>query len=349
VDVDALRIHTDVATNYIPNQSLNPQTGSRTKVVVPGLFQDHNMATSQDYGASIQDLIAINSRWHVLLGGRFERNLVDVTQKPVGAPAPASTSNQYSGFVPRVGVLYQVKDNLSLYASYMGSYQSPGADYGVWDIPSNLKPERAFQTEAGVKVELLDKRLLLTTSVFSIKKHDVISTEPNPAGGPPYTLYFNIGKEDAHGADIDIVGELSKNLRIATAFNVQTMVFTNPKKLIVDGKHRYGTPTYSGSLWAVYEFSSGSLKGLGMGGGVATRSSVFANDANEAKVPSYTTFDAVAYYHFSKVRLQANLYNIGNTLGYNVSGIGGTGNPTNMFLVMPLAPFRVSLSASYTF
>jgi len=350
VDLDALRIHTDISTNYRPNEILDPRTGARAGIFVPGLFHDENNSISKDYGASVQDLITINNRWHLLLGGRIEKNLVDVTQLAVGAPAPSSTSNKYSGFVPRLGALYQVADNLSLYASYMGSYQSPGADYGLYDISTGLKPERAYQTEAGVKIEFLRKRLLVTSSVFSIKKHDVIASETDTSRGLPYTiLYYNIGKEDAQGADIDVVGELSRNLRIVTSFNRQSMVFTNPKKLIVDGKHRYGTPTYSGNIWAVYEFTDGWLKGLGLGGGAATRSSVFANDANEAQVPSFTTFDAVAYYKISQFRVQANLYNLTDKLGYNVSGIGGTANPTNPFVVMPIAPFRLSVGATWQF
>jgi iron complex outermembrane receptor protein len=347
--VDGLQIETNYLMDYNPNQILNPATGARINVSIPVFVHEENLAKSKDSGFSIQDLITIGSRWHLLVGGRFEDNKVDVRQLAAFSTTPTTTNNSASGFAPRLGALYQVSDTLSLYGSYMGSYQSPGADYGLWDIPSTLKPERAYQTEAGVKVELLDKRLLLTSSVFMIKKYDVISSERNPTGLSPYTLYFNIGKEDASGFDVDAVGEISPNLRLSASFNAQTMKFTNPKRLLLDGKRRYGTPTSSGSLWALYEFSSGGLKGLGLGGGVATRSSVFVNDANEAQVPSYTTADAVAYYQVKNLRFQLNLYNLTNKLAYNVSNIGGFGNPTSPFLVMPIAPFRMSFSVKYHF
>jgi iron complex outermembrane receptor protein len=349
VVADVLQIDTRYFMDYVPNQVLDPVTGNRIFMRIPVSFHEENFARSKDFGFSVQDLISIGGSWHFLLGGRYESNRVDVTQLAASSTRDTSMYNQSSGFAPRFGALYQVSDGLSLYASYMGSYQSPGADYGVWDIPADLKPERAFQTEAGVKIELLNKRALLTASVFMIKKYDVISSERNPAGVSPYTLYFNIGKEDAQGIDIDLIGEVTSNFRVSAAYNTQTMKFTNPKRLIVDGKQRYGTPAYSGNLWAVYEFSGGLLGGLGLGGGASTRSSVFVNDANEAEVPAYTTVDAIAFYQIPHLRFQLNLNNITNALGYGVSNIGGFGNPTSAFFVMPIPPFRTSFTVRFQY
>ncbi|RPI03592.1 MAG: TonB-dependent receptor [Ignavibacteriae bacterium] len=346
VAADMLQIKTDLLMDYNPNQLLDVSTGTRMNVSLPMFVHEENFSKSKDYGISFQDLITIDERWHLLLGGRYENNSIDVTQLAAYTTTPKSTKNESSGFVPRLGVLYQFYDNMSLYASYMGSYQTPGADYGLWDIPADLKPERAYQAETGVKLELLNKRALLSASVFMIDKYDVIASENNPAGVSPYKLYYNIGKEDAQGFDIDVVGEVTSNLRVSAAFNAQKMKFTNPKKIIVDGKQRYGTPTYSGNVWAVYEFNNGLFNGLGIGGGASTRSEVFVNDANEAKVPAYTTFDAVTYYEFAKLRFQLNFYNITNELSYNV-GNGGGGNPTAFLLLMPSAPFRTTLSVRY--
>jgi iron complex outermembrane recepter protein len=347
--VDFLEIDTKYYLDYNPFGILDPFTGNRIQMTVPIYPHEEMLANSKDYGIAVQDLITIDKQWHVLLGGRLERNTVDATQLAAFNPIANTTYNKSSGFAPRLGVLYQLQDNISLFASYMGSYQSPGADYGLWDIPADLKPERAYQTEAGAKFEMFDKRILLTTSVFMIDKYDVISSERNPAGVSPYLLYFNIGKEDAQGLDVDIVGEVTTNLRISSAFNTQTMKFTSPKKMIVDGKMRYGTPTYSGNIWAVYEFTEGLFHGLGIGGGASTRSSVFVNDANEAEVPAYTTVDAIAYYQYANLRFQMNLYNITNELAYTVSNIGGFGDPTYPFLVMPIAPFRMNFTVRYEY
>ncbi len=347
VVADVLQIDTRYTQDHNPYELMDPSTGMRINLNNPSIFSEEIAANSKDYGFSVQDLITIDSRWHLLLGGRIEKNTVDVTQLAAFTTAPTSTNNNSSGFAPRLGILYQLNDNLSLYASYMGSYQSPGADYGLWDIPADLKPERAYQTEAGVKVELLNKRALLTASVFMIDKYDVISSEMNPARVSPYTLYYNIGKEDAQGVELDVVGEVSSNIRVTAAFNTQTMKFTNPKKLVVDGKQRYGTPTYSGNLWALYEFSDGMVNGLGIGGGATMKSEVYVNDANEAKVPAFTTIDAVAYYEFSNLRLQLNVNNITNVLAYTVSNIGGFGNPTSPFLVMPISPMRMNFTVRY--
>jgi iron complex outermembrane receptor protein len=346
VVADALKIETMLNIDYNFKQILDPATGNRQVLSVPVAPHEENAAVSKDYGISIQDLITFGGRWHLMVGGRFESNVVDVTQLVAFSTDPTSTQNKSTGFVPRIGALYQVYDNLSLYASYMGSYQSPGADYGLWDLTPELKPERAYQLEAGAKLELLNKRALITAAVFTINKYDVIAAEQIP-GVPPKIVYYNIGREDAQGVDLDVVGEITSNLRISAAFNAQTMKFTNPSRKIIDGKHRYGTPTYTGNLWALYEFTDGFLNGLGIGGGAAMKSAVFVNDANEVEVPAYTTFDAAAYYDLSNLRFQMNLYNVSDELAYTVAGIGGFGNPTSPYLVMPIAPFRVNFTIRY--
>ena len=344
--IDWQQIETNYILDYSPYGILDPATGARIQMVVPIYPHEAILAKSKDYGIAIQDLITINRRWNLLLGGRFERNTIDVNQLAAFNPVPNITFNGSNGFAPRLGLLYQVQDNISLFASYMGSYLSPGADLGLWDIPADLKPERAYQTEAGVKVELFNRRVLVTTSVFLINKYDVISQKNNP-NPPPEFLYFNIGQEDAKGFDIDIVGEIFSNLRVSAAFNTQTMKFTDSFRPIVDGKESFGTPNYSGNLWALYEFTSGMLNGFGVGAGFTTKGSVWANDADEVKLPAYTTFDAVTYYEFAKIRFQLNLYNITNELYYTAGNIGGFGDPTYPFTVMPSAPFRSTFSVRY--
>jgi len=231
----------------------------------------------------------------------------------------------------------------------MGSYQSPGGDFGLWDMPASLKPERAYQSEAGAKFEFLDKRVLLTTSVFLIDKYDVITWKRNPSLQLPLYIYYNSGMENAGGFDVDLVGQVSSNLKVSASFNTQTMKFTNPNQAILDGKRRYGTPAYSSNLWAWYDFKSGLLKGVGVGGGVTTRSSVWANNADEVKLPSYITYDAVACYEMAHTRFQLNLCNLSNALYYSAGNDSGFGEPVWPFKIMPSAPFNMTFSVRYRF
>ncbi len=346
--MDLLQIDTRYILDYSPWGVLNPVTGERSRVELPVSPHEEMLANSKDYGFAVQDLITFEQRWHLLIGGRYERNTIDVTQLASFNTDPTSTYNKSNGIAPRFGLLYEMRDNLSLYASYMGSYQSPGADYGLWDIPDSLRPERAYQTEVGVKLELFGGRALVTTAVYLIKKYDVITWENNPNGSAPYLFYYNIGKEDAQGFDIDVVGEVVSNLKIMAGYNNQTMKFTNPKKLIVDGKERFGTPKYSGNLWMLYEVGDGFFRGMGIGAGVTFKSAVWVNDANEAQLPGYTSYDATAYYEIARMRFQLNLYNLSNVLSYTSGNIGGAGDPTYPIPVMPNAPFRTTFTIRYT-
>jgi iron complex outermembrane receptor protein len=189
---DLLQIDTRYILDYSPWGILNPATGERIRMMIPVYPHEEMHANSKDYGIAVQDLITFAKRWHLLIGGRYERNTIDVTQLAAFNTIPDATCNKSNGIAPRFGLLYQMSENLSLYASYMGSYQSPGAEYSLWDIPESLRPERAYQTEVGVKFEVFDRRALVTTSVYLIKKYDVITWELNPNAPTPYLLYYNI-------------------------------------------------------------------------------------------------------------------------------------------------------------
>ena len=82
-----------------------------------------------------------------------------------------STSSQYDeAFIPRLGIVYQPVEPVSLYASYAESFlPSNAAD--AQGLP--LEPERGQQFEVGVRAELLEGRLVANLALFDLTKQNV--------------------------------------------------------------------------------------------------------------------------------------------------------------------------------
>lgn len=114
-----------------------------------------------------QDMLSFfDDSVHVLLGGRYD--WTETGSNKIGTSdyaARASYVNVYSNaFSPRVGVVYQPLPWLSLFGDFTQSF---GANNGTTQNLAPLAPQKGEQYEAGVKAELLDKRLSLTMAYLT--------------------------------------------------------------------------------------------------------------------------------------------------------------------------------------
>ena len=105
----------------------------------------------------------------LLVGGRYD--FVNYDTKSIADTsinsAPDRTSFYDGAFSPRIGVVYQPIEPVSLYASYSSSF-SPNNSRTF--SGGSLEPSRGTQYEVGVKTELFDKRLAATLSAYDISK-----------------------------------------------------------------------------------------------------------------------------------------------------------------------------------
>src|SRR5581483_6589252 len=129
-------------------------------------------------------------------------------------------------FSPRVGLIWQPSDWQSYYLSYSTAF-NPQAIEGsatTGQLPTSvvqiadfikgggLKPEETKVGEIGAKLELLDKRLLLSTALFDEDKFRTRFTDPN-------TGYIGVnGKERVKGVDVKLVGYLTPGWQMLVAY-----------------------------------------------------------------------------------------------------------------------------------
>ncbi|MEH2104195.1 MAG: TonB-dependent siderophore receptor [Nostoc sp.] len=260
----------------------------------------------------LQDQVTLLSNLKLLVGGRYDfvsyndRN-IDLNNNLV------STDKFYDeAFSPRVGLVYQPIKPISLYASYSESF-APNNTLSA--NQAQLPPSRGTQYEAGIKTELFDSKLSATLAVYNITKTNVPTTDPN---NTDYSIAA--GEVKSQGIEFDISG------RILPGWNVIASVAHNDTFVSKDnelpvGDRLVGVPRNTASFWTTYEIQSGSLKGLGFGGGLFFVGDVEANLPNDGVIiPSYVRTDASIFYKKENWRFGLNFKNLFDTTYYVSQG-----------------------------
>lgn len=128
--------------------------------------------TIQSYGVYLQDQITFSDNLKLLIGGRYdwssyESEIADFGLFGNTVDDPVQRNGAFS---PRIGLVYQPIEAVSLYASYSSSFrQSPGFK------PDGrfFEPMKGTQYEVGVKTDFLDGRLSATLAAYYLTKTNV--------------------------------------------------------------------------------------------------------------------------------------------------------------------------------
>jgi TonB-dependent siderophore receptor len=305
------------------------------------LFPNDRVGTRDfdDRAIVVQDFMRIGDRVSLLAGLRYENAKVDALNTNTSRLLPFSAAIKLSDneLVPRVGVHYAATTNVHLWTSYSESYTPSLGQTTSAGEP--VEPESGAQTELGARVSLLGGKLDLSSSLYEIRKTDVIITDPaNPLAA------INGGRELARGAELEAFGSIGNSLRFTGNVAYIDQKFTSHPRL--RGKTRYGVPDWSANLWGAYD----APNGISLGAGVAYRDGVWNDDTNSVFLPSSTTVDAMVAYRVSDDwRVQMNLKNLTDELSYTPLNRGDANDPTVPVFAMPTAPREVNLRVEYRF
>jgi iron complex outermembrane receptor protein len=250
------------------------------------------------YGFQIQDLISFGEHWKVLLGGRLDHATTQFERN--GKLVNDATDKEIS---PRVGVVFQPVKDLSLYASYVESF-----DPFVFQINSNgdpYKPEFGEQIEVGVKRDWLQGRLSTTLSMFQLTRQNVLTADPNDSNSSIQT-----GEQRSRGIELDVSGEILAGWKIFGSFTYMDSEITKDNTFQV-GNNLQNVPVLSGSLWSDYTIQNGFLRGLKLGGGVFVVGRREGDLNNSFEAPGYARVDArVSYKIHENLNASLNINNL---------------------------------------
>ncbi len=267
-----------------------------------------------------QDQMTFWGKFHIMGGFRYdwvERdqnfNYWDDPKTTTINEAIDARSDDYVS--PRVALLYEATDWLSVFGSFSESF-GPAFDYDNGG-PKLLALFPATQFEGGVKAQAFDGKLTANLAYFDVERTQYFNNN-----GFPLTASFPF-KGHSNGVELDVQGQVYEGLSL-----IGTYAFTNTE--ILDDKENPANvgnrlpyvPEHQGSLWLKYDFNYGPLKGFSLGGGVYAAGRRFGDTDNSYFDKSYARLDLMAGYKRKlgdmTISTQLNINNVNDAEYFNL-------------------------------
>lgn len=222
----------------------------------------------------------------------------------------AKLDRRWDAFTGRLGLVYDLTSNISLYTQYSTSAEPPGgsltgaslSQVGDFDLSTGR------QVEVGSKFDFLDGRGSATAAAYRIVRKNISvpsSTVPNTTE--------QAGQQTSTGLELAASFKVTPKLLAAGNFswvNAEYDEFNETIGGVVysrKGKHPVNIPDRVANLWLTYDLAPGWQ----VGADARYVSSVYANTANTAWVPSYTVYGLSMTHDLDKhVQLSARLRNL---------------------------------------
>ncbi len=312
----------------------NPRYGIVSQAAIDASPYDYAVKQKEEwFGVYFQDHITLWNKLHILGGGRYDwATFGQGSAVNNGATYAQAVANYKTydnqKFSPRVGLVYQPMQWLSLYGNWTESLGSAntGTVYGNQPI----KPEAGEQFEGGFKTEFFDQRLSSTVAYYHLTKTNIKMADPAHTG-----FQITAGEARSQGIEVDIKGRVTEQFNLVTTYALTDARVTqngaNTNGIL--GKRLANIPEHQASLWGTYQFTPKFKAGIG-GIVVGKRE---GNAVNTYQLPGYVRMDLMAAYvqPIGKTRLTTQ-FNINNVLdkGYYGDTDGAvnsvTGNPLSV-------------------
>jgi outer membrane receptor for ferric coprogen and ferric-rhodotorulic acid len=213
---------------------------------------------------------------------------------------------------PYVGLVYELNDQFSVYASYTDIFQPQNAidRYGKL-----LDPIVGANYEAGIKGEFMDGRLNASLAIFRIDQTNRAQTDLDGPKPCPYTTsdYCSIaeGKVRSEGIEIDVSGEIAPGWQLYAGHTFNTTKYVQDRAN--EGKQfNTRTPKHMTKLFTSYRLP-GNLSQFTVGGGFTWQTEFeYSNTARTINIRqgAYAVASAMVRYDITP-SVSATL-NIGN-------------------------------------
>jgi len=281
-------------------------------------------------GGYLQEQIGLG-KWKMLIGLRQEAYRADGNQED------SSQEDIANIFLPRLGLVYELKPNLSLYGTYNKGFDPFEASASTQVFNAPFKPVTSELFEIGGKMNWLNNKFASTLAIYQLTLQNV-AVNANDISIP--NLFIQQGEYRSRGIEAEVNGNILPNLSVSVsyAYCIAKVV----KSIIVaqEGTIAENAPKNSSSSLIKYTFSHGALKGFGIVAGhsqASTRNTLTPG----LTLPGYVALDAGLRYGYRQFNLALNLNNIANTTYW----IGAYNNVNKW----PGMPRNFMISAGYRF
>lgn len=252
----------------------------------------------------------------------------------IGTPSDSATT-ETGQVTPFAGLLLDLNDNLTAYASYTDIF-TPQGNLKTID-GSTLKPLIGTSYELGIKGEWFNGRLNSSFNLFRTLQEDAAQTDPNCPDG---SCSLNSGKVRAQGFEAEISGEVIDRLQLLAGYTyTQTKVLedANPDQNGVS--YNSYVPRHLLRVWGDYSLS-GPLERFTIGAGFNAQSDNYRTSpisSNNISQAGYTVWNGRIGYRVDDTwSLALNGNNLLDKRYYTTVGTEGFGNfygePRNLIM-----------------
>jgi catecholate siderophore receptor len=303
------------------SDNIAPSADNQNRIHISGLY--------------VQDLVTFNPQWKLLAGLRYDRlehTRDDRTARNIDLNRKDNTVS------PRLGVVFQPTEGLSLYAAYSRSFQ-PIADSFVFRANSDqLKPTQTQNQEIGMKLDV-GGSASFSAALFNMSQTNIQVADPANTN-----FSTTVGKQRTRGLELSFAGLIAPQWELISGYAYLQGTITESTERTSAGTLFQGntaalTPRHSLNLWVKHKFNEGYYLAAG-GRAEAAR---FASPDNLTVLPGYGVVHLAAGYEAKVFDIAITLKNLLNRR-YYVAAHGGA-NDYNM----PGEPRSLLVSARYRF
>jgi len=268
--------------------------------VLAGTFTGNTTAENEVLSAYFSNVLNITDRLSVMTSLRVDKFI---------SKSDDQSFNQ-TAVSPKFGAVYQIIQNkVSVFGNYMNGFQNIAPALQSDNITyKSFEPEQANQYEFGLKTNLYKDIISASISYYNIDVKNKVMTDPTT-----FISSLQGGEVNSNGVEISFTANPIKGLNVIAGYSYNDSEVT---KDIIDDSYLGFRPEEAGpralvNLWANYAFTSGSLKGfgIGFGGNYASDYQVLhRKNTGTFKLPEYTVLNSALSYNTDKfnITLKAN-------------------------------------------
>lgn len=283
------------ATNPYSIDIYNPVYGGQADPMTLSILTFENQRA---HGVYAQDQIDLTDQWKLMAGVR--RDSYDQTVNNLRFNF--FNRQELSATSPRAGLVYQPTKEISLYATAAKGFRP---NSGISITNTAFAPEKSKSYEIGGKLET--GSLIGTLALYKIDKENVLTTNPLNTD-----FSMSAGEVGSRGLELDLSGEIMKDVRMSVAYAYTDAKVTKGDNLIKTGSQFPNVPKNSATvvITPVFKIGNGTAT---LGGGVSYVGERLGDVAISSNfmLPAYTTARLISSYSPNKkLRISLNVENL---------------------------------------
>jgi outer-membrane receptor for ferric coprogen and ferric-rhodotorulic acid len=271
------------------------------------------------YAAYLSTRLRVTDDLSLILGSRVIDWKRDTVTSPYGGTETRTDESETGVYIPYAGVVYDLTDNWSAYASYTKIF-NPQA-MGVHDINNKaLPPMEGKGYEVGLKGSFFDEKLNTSLALFKLEQDNLAIWIDTPGGD----TYRNEKGTTTEGVELELNGELAEGWQASAGYAYAVSTDADDNRIVTT------LPRQSLKTFTTYRLP-GALDKFTIGGGVNWQSKV-GEDLHTFSQGSYAVTNLLVRYDVTpKLSASVNLNNLFDREYLSYAGNHGMyGAPRNL-------------------